>query len=93
MATLHIEHAIVDYDLWKAAFDRFADNRQQAGVLGHRIFRPVDDPKYVMIQLDFPSADQATRFLTFLRERVWSTPENAPALASAPATKIMLPAA
>ena len=27
MPTLHIEHAIVDFDLWKAAFDRFADRR------------------------------------------------------------------
>jgi len=89
MPTLHIEHAIVDFDLWKAAFDRFTDVRMQAGVVRHRILRPVDDPRYVVIDLDFTAAHQAKKFLEFLRDSVWSSAENAPALVGTPQTKIL----
>jgi hypothetical protein len=92
MPTLHIEHAIIDFDLWKAAFGRFAEFRRQSGVLRHRVQRPVDDPTYVVIDLDFATTGEAERFLTFLREKVWSSPENAPALAGPPQTRILEPA-
>lgn len=39
MATLHIEHAITDFDTWAQAFARFGDARRQAGVRGHRVQR------------------------------------------------------
>jgi hypothetical protein len=91
--TLHIEHAIVDFDLWKAAFDRFADFRRQSGVLRHRIQRPVDDPRYVVIDLDFATTGEAEGFLAFLREKVWPSREEAPALAGPPQTRILEPAA
>jgi hypothetical protein len=87
--TLHIEHAIIDFDLWKAAFDRFADMRKQSGVLRHQLQRPVDDPKYIVIDLDFDTTGEAERFLAFLQEKVWSSRENAPALAGAPQVKIL----
>lgn len=93
MPTLHIEHAIIDFDLWKAAFDRFAEMRKQSGVLGHRIQRPIDDPKYVVIDLDFGTTGEAERFLGFLQEKVWSARENAPALAGPPQTRILEPVA
>jgi len=92
MATLHIEHSIVDYDIWRSAFDRFAQIRADAGVRAHRVQRPVDDPRYVVIDLDFDSPAEAQRFLAFLQEKVWSTRENSPALAGAPQTKILQPA-
>ena len=91
MPTLHIEHAIVDFDLWKAAFDRFSELRKQSGVFRHRLQRPVDDPKYVVIDLDFDTTGQAEWFLAFLQEKVWSSRENAPALAGPPQTKILEP--
>ena len=89
MTTLHIEHAISDFDQWCTAFQRFADARTQAGVKAHRVQRPVDDPHYVVIDLDFDTADDAKRFLGFLQTRVWSSPQNAPALVGAPRTKIL----
>jgi hypothetical protein len=89
MVTLHIEHAITDFAVWKAAFDRFADARDRAGVTHAEIRQPVGDPNYIVIDLDFPTVDRAERFLTFLNERVWSTPANAPALAGAPRTTIL----
>lgn len=91
--TLHIEHAISDFDQWLAAFQRFADTRVKAGVRAERIQRPVDDPDYIVIDLDFENVDNAQRFLDFLRTRVWSSAENAPALGGAPQTKILQPAA
>lgn len=56
MTTLHIEHAITDFATWHAAFQRFQDARTRAGVLRHRIYQAVDDPQYVVIDLDSPPA-------------------------------------
>jgi hypothetical protein len=92
MATLHIEHSIVDFALWTAAFDRFADARARAGVRRHRVWRPVDDPRYVVIDLDFDTAGEAAKFLAFLQTTVWSSSENSPALIGTPRTRILEPA-
>ncbi len=89
MVTLHIEHAITDFGTWKQAFDRFADMRRDGGVLRHRIHRPPDDDRYVLIELDFGTDEEASKFLDFLTTRVWSTPANAPALIGMPQTKIL----
>jgi hypothetical protein len=92
MTTLHIEHAIVDFDLWKGAFDRFSDHRAAAGVVRHRIQQPLDDPHFVVIDLDFEGQEQAERFLAFLRSQVWPSKETAPGLAGEPHALILEPA-
>jgi len=89
MNTLHIEHSITDFDVWSAAFGRFADIRRAAGVRGERVLRPTDDPRYVVVDLDFDTPDAAQAFLNFLTTKVWAVQENAPALAGAPQTKIL----
>jgi len=89
MTTVHIEHPITDYDVWKAAFDRFEEPRRQSGVTRLRISRPVDDPAYVVVDLDFGTAEQAGAFLEFLRTQVWSAPQNSPALAGAPQARLL----
>lgn len=89
MATLHIEHSIVDFDTWTTAFDRFAGVREQSGVRRQQVQRPVDDPKYVVIDLEFDTVAEAEAFLGILRARVWSNPENSPALVGTPETKIL----
>lgn len=88
MPTLRIEHQIVDFAMWRRAFDGFAEARAKAGVLGHRIMRPVDDERYVTVDLDFPTAEAAEAFLRFLRTTVWSDPQRAPALVGAPHARI-----
>jgi hypothetical protein len=92
MATLHIEHPVTDFGTWKAAFDRFAELRDRSGVRGHRILRPVDNARYVVVDLDFQTVGEAEKFLDFQRPTMWSSPENAPALAGTPQTKILEPA-
>ena len=89
MPTLHIEHPITDFEVWSNAFDRFAEIRSQAGVRSHRVRRPIDDPKFVVIDLDFDTAEQAQSFLQFLESNVWANPSNAPALAGSPRTLIL----
>jgi hypothetical protein len=89
MATLRIEHPITDFGTWRTAFGRFDGARADGGVLAARIYRPIDDDTYVLIDLDFATADQAQRFAQFLRTRVWPVSDNAPALAGTPVTRIL----
>src|ERR1700758_1136656 len=84
MPTLHIEHPITDLDTWLQAFSQFAPAREQAGVKATQIRPPSDDPLYIGVNLEFESADAAAHFRTFLRERVWSSPEASPGLAGTP---------
>lgn len=92
MATLQIEHAITDFATWHAAFQRFQDARTQAGVLRHRIYQPVDDPRYVVIDLDFTTRAEAQAMLGFLTTQVWPSPTSAPALVGPPTARILEPA-
>ncbi len=89
MATLRIEHAIRDYESWQDAFDSFAGARTKAGVRGFAIRQPTDDPKYLMLDLEFATAGQAEAFATFLHEHVWSSPTSSPALAGPAQTRIL----
>jgi hypothetical protein len=89
MTTLRIEHAIHDFGTWQKAFDSFAEARTKAGVRSLAIRRPVDDPKYLMLDLEFDTAAQAEAFAGFLRQRVWSSSASSPGLAGTPQTRIL----
>ncbi|WP_238013355.1 hypothetical protein KZZ52_41220 [Dactylosporangium sp. AC04546] len=89
MTTLRIEHPITDYETWRAAFDSFADARDRAGVQRYRVLRPVDDVRYICVDLDFATVEAAEAFRTFLRTTVWSDPGRAPALAGTPTARIL----
>lgn len=89
MTTLRIEHAITDYQLWRKAFDRFAEARAQAGVRSFAIRLPADDPHYLMLDLEFDSAGPAQAFAHFLTQHVWSSPASSPGLAGQPQTRIL----
>jgi hypothetical protein len=89
MAVLHIEHSISDLDVWLSAFAEFADRRRAAGVRHERVCRPIDDPHYVVVDLDFDQTEQAEAFLGFLHQAVWSTPANSPALVGRPTGRVL----
>jgi hypothetical protein len=89
MFTLQIEHRIRDFGVWKTAFDRDPVNRSASGVTAHRISRPVDDPLYVLIELDFEQRGQAEALLANLQAKVWNSALAAPALQGAPITRIL----
>ena len=89
MATLHIQHPITDFATCAAAFSRFADARHNAGVRAQRVQRPVNDPRYVVIDLDFDTAGEAQSFQSFLTTQVWARPENSPGLAGTPESMVL----
>ena len=88
MTTVRLEHPITDFTSWKRAFDRDPIDRAGSGILGHRIFRPVDDPAYVMVDLEVESRSAAKRVCEAL-ERLWQSPEAAPALAGKTRVRII----
>ena len=90
MASLHIQHPITDLSTWVAAFSRFEEKRRLAGVLSETIRQPVDDDRFVVIDLEFETVDQATGFLHFLETAVWASEESSPALAGTPDAKILV---
>jgi len=70
MYVLRIEHPVPDFDGWKKAFDSDPVGREKSGVRRYRVLRPIDDPNYVMIDLDFDTPAQAEALLAAMRV-VW----------------------
>lgn len=88
MTTVHIEHPVRDFATWKAAFDRDPADRRASGVQRYSIQRPVDDPNYVAIDLDFATAAEAETFLVTM-QRIWGSTQAQQALTGAPQARIM----
>lgn len=75
MYILRIEHPVPNYEGWKEAFDSDPVDREKSGVRRYRILRPVDDPNYAMIDLEFDTRSQAEALLSALRT-LWSRVEG-----------------
>lgn len=88
MTVLQIEHPVRSFGAWKAAFDRDPVGRRAGGVRRYRIYRPVDDPDCVALDLEFGDRSSAETFLAAL-ERLWRSPEAAAALGGSPRTRIV----
>ena len=88
-ATLHIEHAITDLETWLGAFGRFAAARAGAGVRNERVHQPIDDDKYIYVQLDFDDVPAAEAFLAFLERVVWTSSGASPALVGSPRGRVL----
>lgn len=88
MPTLQFEHAIRDFAMWKAAFDRDPIDRRGLSVRRHRVYRPLDDPNYVIGELEFATVDEAEACAAALRE-LWRSRQAAPALSGAPKVRIV----
>lgn len=67
MILLQIEHAVPNFDAWKAAFDADPIGRESGGVRGYRVLRPVDNRNYAMVEMEFASLPEAEAFLKRLR--------------------------
>ena len=70
MIVLRIEHTVADYEAWKQAFDADPAGRERSGVRRYRILRAMDDPNYVMIDLEFDTVGDAEALLASLRP-IW----------------------
>ena len=73
MAIVQIEHPISSFEAWKAAFDSDPAFREESGVRRYRIVRPVDDPNFVSVDLEFDDVPRAEAFRGAL-ETLWQTP-------------------
>jgi len=71
MYILRVEHQVPDFDGWKEAFDSDPIGRKQSGVRRYRVLRPIDDPNYVMIDLEFDSLNEAESVRAAL-QGLWS---------------------
>jgi len=89
LATLHIEHQISDLGTWMGAFNQFADARRDAGVIAQRVNQPVDDDRYIVVQLDFDTIEAAERFKGFLESVVWQSRDLSPGLMGAPTARVL----
>ena len=72
MPTIQLEHAIKDFEMWKAAFDRDPIGRRELGVRRHTVLRPVDDPTDVVVELDFDTIEDAEACRAALG-RLWAS--------------------
>ena len=75
MYILRIEHPVPDFDDWKKAFDSDPVGREKSGVRRYQILRQIDNPNYVMIDLEFDTTNQAEALLAAMRV-VWGRVEG-----------------
>jgi hypothetical protein len=75
MTILQIEHQVPSYEGWKKAFDSDPIDRKKSGVKRFRIYRPADQPNYVVIDLEFDNAENAQNTLAALKN-LWGKVEG-----------------
>jgi hypothetical protein len=88
MPILRIEHPTRDFATWKAAFDRDPVGRRRAGVQRYSVYQPVEDPRYVLIDLEFETVAQAEMLLGSLKT-MWGSGAAGAALGGEPRTQIL----
>lgn len=88
MAVVQIEHPVRDFETWKAAFDSDPAHREASGVRRYQVFRPVDDPNFVAVDLEFDTLDEAEAFKVAI-EGVWGSPQALAALAGSPRARVV----
>ena len=88
MPILRIEHPTRDFATWKSAFDRDPVGRGQSGVQRYSIYQPVDNPRYVLIDLEFETVAQAERLLASMKQ-IWGSGAAGAALGGEPRTQIL----
>ncbi len=88
MTVLRVEHQVRDYDAWKEAFDSDPVGREASGVRRYRILQSMDDPNYVMVDLEFDAPGDAVALLASIRA-VWGRVQDT--LISDPRARIAEP--
>ena len=75
MIVLQIEHQVPDFDGWKKAFDSDPLDRKQSGVRSYRVFTTINNPNYVIIELEFDNLPEAEKMLENLK-KLWPQVEG-----------------
>ena len=88
MPVLQIEHPVRDFETWKATFDGGQERREVGRVRRYQVYRPVDDPNYIAVDLEFDSRAEAEAFKLGLEE-MWRSPQAALVLGGIPRARIV----
>ena len=75
MIILQIEHAVPDFNNWKNAFDSDPVDRKLSGVKRYRIFKLINKPDYVIIELEFDNLAEAEALHAAL-QKLWNRVEG-----------------
>src|SRR5450432_79026 len=67
MIIVQIEHEVLNFEGRKKAFESDPINRKKAGVSHYRIFQRVDNPNFVVIDLEFDDLTRAQNTVTALK--------------------------
>jgi hypothetical protein len=86
MVVLQIEHAVPNFDGWKQAFDSDPVGRERSGVRQYRVLRPIDNPNFAIIELEFDTIAEAEGLLAAMRT-VWGRVQGT--LIESPRTRIV----
>lgn len=88
MPVLQIEHPVRDFETWKAAFDGGQERREVGRVRRYQVYRPLDDPNYIAVDLEFDSRAEAEAFKLGIEE-LWRSPQAALVLGGTPRARIV----
>ena len=72
MVHVMIRHQVADYGRWKEAFDSHLATRKRAGETGCQVFHSVEDPRDIVVLLDWQTVEEARKFMNSddLRQRM-----------------------
>ena len=88
MPVLQIEHPVRDFESWKATFDGAQERREAGRVRRYRLYRSVDEPNYIAVDLEFDDRVEAEAFKLGL-EDLWRSPQAAQVLGGTPRARIV----
>ena len=88
MPVLQIEHPVRDFETWKAAFDGGQERREAGRVRRYQVYRPLDDPNYIAVDLEFDGRAEAEAFKLGIEE-LWRSPQAALVLGGTPRARIV----
>ena len=82
MIVIRIQHTVPSFEKWKHAFDADPMDRKASGVRSYRVFRSVEDPNVVMVDLEFDSRAAADAMFDRLGQ-LWAGPGAAVMMSAA----------
>ena len=63
MASVIVQHHVVDFEAWKPVFDEHREVRRAHGATGHSLHRGTEDPNTLVIVNEFGTLDGALAFM------------------------------
>ena len=64
MTTVIVRHKVKDFEQWNAVFHGLTELRAKHGCKEERVFRGIEDPRFVVIKTVWGSPEQARGYFT-----------------------------